>query len=124
MPFIAAADAPQFELHGAAFTGLASPSRGAQANSVWMVTLRDTGQAVTHTLSAEETIVCIEGRALATLGDDQHELTPGSAIVIPPDVPFSIRNPDPAPFRGVAILPVGAQACLAGQPPFTPPWAR
>jgi len=35
MPFIAAADAPQFDLHGATFTGLASPSRGAAANSVW-----------------------------------------------------------------------------------------
>ena len=124
MPFIAAADAPQFELHGAAFTGLASPSRGATANSVWLVTLRDSGQAVTHTLSAEETIVCIEGRALATLGDDVHELTPGSAVVIPPDLRFSIRNPDPAPFRGVAILPVGAQACVEGRVPFTPPWAR
>ena len=124
MPFIAATDAPQFEMHGATFTGLASPSRGAAANSVWLVTLRDAGQAVVHTLSAEETIVCIEGRALATLGDAQHELTPGSAVVIPPDVPFSLRNPDPAPFRGVAILPVGAQACVAGLPPFTPPWAR
>lgn len=124
MPFIAAADAPQFELHGATFTGLASPARGATANSVWIVTLRETGQAVAHTLSAEETIVCIEGRALTTLADEQHELTPGSAIVIPPDVRFSIRNPDAAPFRGVAILPVGAQACVAGQAPFTPPWAR
>ena len=124
MPFIAATDAPQFDLHGATFTGLASPSRGAAANSVWLVTLSDTAQAVTHTLSAEETIVCIEGRALATLGDGQHELTPGSAIVIPPDVPFSLRNPHAAPFRGVAIMPVGAQACVSGQPPFTPPWTR
>ena len=122
MPFIAATDAPRFELHGATFTGLASPSRGAAANSVWIVTLGDTAQAVTHTLSAEETIVCIEGRAVATLGDAQHELTPGSAIVIPPDVPFSLRNPHAAPFRGVAIMPVGAQVCVRGQPPFVPPW--
>ena len=124
MPFIAADTAPRFELHGAAFTGLASPSRGAAENAVWLVTLTDTGQAVPHTLSREETLVCIEGRAVARLGDDSHELTPGSAIVIPPGVEFSIRNPHPEPFRAVAVLPVGGQATIADQPAFTPPWAR
>ena len=88
------------------------------------MTLSDTGTAVPHRLSREETLVCIEGRALARLGSDAHELTPGSALVIPAGVEFSIRNPDPAPFRAVAVLPVGGQAEIAGQPPFTPPWAR
>lgn len=123
MPFIAADAAPTFQLHGAHFTGLASPSRGSTENAVWLVTLSDTGQAVPHTLSREETLVCVEGRAIAHLGAETHELTPGSALVIPPDVEFSIRNPHPAPFRAVAVLPVGGQACIAGQPPFTPPWA-
>jgi mannose-6-phosphate isomerase-like protein (cupin superfamily) len=124
MPFIAADSAPRFELHGAAFTGLASPSRGSTANAVWMVTLSDTGQAVPHTLTREEILVCIEGRALARLGDETHELTPGSAIVIPVGTEFSIRNPHPTPFKAIAVLPVGGQACIAGQAPFTPPWAN
>lgn len=124
MPFIAAADAPAFELHGARFTGLASPSRGATENAVWLVTLTDTGQAVTHTLSREETLVCIAGRATARLGDASHDLTPGSALVIPAGVDFSIRNADATPFEAVAVLPVGGQATIAGQAPFTPPWAR
>ena len=123
MPFIAAAQAPQFELHGAAFVGLASPHRGATDNAVWMVTLLDSGQAVPHRLTREETLVCIEGRALATLSGDVFEMTPGNAIVIPRDTEFSIRNPHAAPFRAVAVLPVGGQVTIAGQPPFTPPWA-
>jgi quercetin dioxygenase-like cupin family protein len=123
MPFIAADAAPAFELHGAAFTGLASPSRGARENAVWLVTLTDTAQAVAHTLSREETLVCLEGRATARLGADVHEMTPGSALVIPPGVEFSIRNPHATAFKAVAVLPVGGQATIAGQPAFTPPWA-
>ena len=123
MPFIAADTAPVFELHGATFTGLASPSRGSTENAVWLVTLSDPGQAIPHRLSREETLVCIEGSALARLDGETHELTPGSALVIPAGVEFSIRNPHPSPFRAVAVLPVGGQAMIAGQPAFTPPWA-
>jgi mannose-6-phosphate isomerase-like protein (cupin superfamily) len=123
MPFIAADAAPTFELHGAAFAGLTSPTRGSTENAVWMVTLTDAGQAVPHTLSREETLVCIEGRAFARLGAEAYELTPGSALVIPAGVEFSIRNPHAAPFKAVAVLPVGGQAMIAGQPAFTPPWA-
>ncbi len=123
MPLITADTAPRFELHGAAFTGLASPSRGSTANAVWIVTLFDTGAAVPHRLTREETFVCIEGRALATLDGEAHELRVGGALVVPAGVEFSIRNPDATPFRAVAVLPVGGQACIAGDTPFTPPWA-
>jgi mannose-6-phosphate isomerase-like protein (cupin superfamily) len=123
MPFIAAATAPRFELHGATFIGLAAPSRGATETAVWMVTLTDTGEAVTHRLSREEVLVCIEGRALATLGTETHELTAGSAIVVPPDTDFRILNPDPAAFRAVAVLPVGGRATVPGRDAFVPPWA-
>ena len=123
MPFIAAHAAPSFELHGAVFTGLASPSRGASENAVWIVTLPTISDGVPHTLSREETFVCLEGRAIARVGGDTHELTPGSALVVPPGVEFSIRNPDARPFRAVAVLPVGGQASIAGQPAFTPSWA-
>jgi mannose-6-phosphate isomerase-like protein (cupin superfamily) len=123
MPFISAAQAAHFELHGAAFVGLASPTRGSTVNSVWMVTLLDSGQAVPHRLTREETLVCIEGHALANLSGEVFEMTPGSAIVIPAETEFSIRNPHAEPFRAVAVLPVGGQVTIAGQQPFTPPWA-
>ena len=123
MPFIAADAAPRFQLHGATFTGLAAPSRGAAETAVWMVTLVDTGEAVTHRLSREEVLVCIEGRALATIGAETHEMTPGAAAVVPPDTDFCLRNPHASPFRAVAVLPVGGQASVPGREPFVPPWA-
>ena len=124
MPFISPEAAARFELHGAIFTGLASPARGATENASWIVTLPGGGgPGVPHRLTREETLVCIEGRASAQLGDDSFELSPGSALVIPPHVEFSIRNPHALPFRAVAVLPVGGQALIEGQPPFTPPWA-
>ena len=62
-----------------------------------MVTLLDSGEAVPHRLTREETMVCIEGRAFASLSGEIFEMTPGSAIVIPPDTEFSIRNPHATP---------------------------
>lgn len=123
MPFISAATAPTFERHGATFTGLASPSRGSRENAAWLLTLADSGPGVPHTLSREEIFVCIEGRAEAQVGLETHELTAGSALVVPPNVEFSIRNRHPAPFRAVAVLPVGGQASVGSAPAFTPPWA-
>ncbi|WGS53884.1 cupin domain-containing protein [Paraburkholderia sp. D15] len=124
MPFIASADAPSYSMHGASFTGLASPSRGATENSVWIVTLHFGANAVTHRLSREETFVCIEGRALAQVGDETFEVTEGSALVVPANTDFKLSNPDATPFRAVAVLPVGGQAMIGDGAPFTPPWAQ
>ena len=123
MPFIAAETAPRFQLHGAEFVGLASPSRGSVENAVWMVTLHAGNTPVAHKLSREETFVCIAGRAFVRVGDETHELTEGSAVVVPADTELAISNPDATPFRAVAILPVGGEARIAGQPAFVPPWA-
>lgn len=123
MPFIASSDAPAFTLHGAVFTGLASPSRGAAETATWIVTLPAGVPATPHQLTREEIFVGLEGRALATVGGQAYEVTPGSALVVPPHTMFTITNPDAAPFKAVALLPVGGQAVIAGQAPFTPPWA-
>ena len=123
MPFIATADAPTFTLHGATFTGLSSPNRGATENAVWILTLHAGTPAVAHQLTREETFVGLEGRALARVGNKTHEVTAGSALVVPAYTEFEISNPDPAPFRAVVILPVGGQAMIADGAPFTPPWA-
>jgi quercetin dioxygenase-like cupin family protein len=123
MPFISSESAPRFALHGAEFVGLASPSRGAAENAVWMVTLHADNTPVPHRLSREETFVCIAGRAFVRIGAETHELTAGGAVVVPAETELEIRNPDPAPFRAVAVLPVGGQARIDGQAPFVPPWA-
>ena len=123
MPYIAHADAPQFHLHGASFTGLAAPSRGATENAVWIVTLPPGSDGVSHQLSREETFVALEGTATAQVGPDRYELTPGSALVVPAHTDFQLSNHSTAPFRTVAILPVGGQAKVGDGESFTPPWA-
>jgi mannose-6-phosphate isomerase-like protein (cupin superfamily) len=124
MPFIANTDAPCFELPHASFSGLASPSRGATENSVWIVTLNPAAPGVPHRLTREETFIGIEGRAVARLGGTDYELTAGSALVVPAGTEFQISNPNPVPFRAVAVMPVGGQALLEDGMPFTPPWVE
>ena len=123
MPFITHADAPLFEMHNARFLGLASPSRGAQETSAWIVTLAPMSTGAAHQLTREELFVALEGRAIAVVGDNSYELTQESALIVPAHTSFSLSNPGNVPFRAVAILPVGGQASVAGGPAFTPPWA-
>ncbi len=123
MPFIAHKHAPTFELPGASFTGLAAPSRGATENAVWIVTLQPQAPGVLHQVTREEVFVCIEGKGKALMGGETHEMTPGSALVVPAGTEFAISNPGSSLFRAVAVLPVGGQAWVAGSEPFTPPWA-
>ncbi|MET3131174.1 mannose-6-phosphate isomerase-like protein (cupin superfamily) [Oxalobacteraceae bacterium GrIS 1.11] len=123
MPFIARHAAPLFAMHGATFTGLASPSRGATDTAVWIVDLPAGMPGAPHRLSREEIFVGLEGLALARVGEESHEIGPGCALIVPADTLFQISNPYAAPFRAIAVLPVGAQATLAGGAPFTPPWA-
>ncbi len=123
MPFIAHQDAPIFDMHNARFLGLASPARGAQETAAWIVTLAPESTGAMHQLTREEVFVTLEGKATATVGDVTYELTPESALIVPAHTPLCISNPHSTPFRAVAILPVGAQASVAGGPSFTPPWA-
>jgi len=122
MPLIAATDAPIYDLPGVRFTGLAAPSRGASENCVWLVTIAPGTDGVPHCCTREETFVAIEGAARVTVGGQEHDVSAGSALVVPAHTEFSLANPFDAPFRAVVVLPVGGQAVMDGEPAFTPPW--
>jgi mannose-6-phosphate isomerase-like protein (cupin superfamily) len=123
MPLVDSTKTTSFTLHGASFTGMASPSRGATENAVWQVTLPPGLPAVRHQLTREEILVALDGCALASIGGETFEVTAGSALIVPADTDFEIRNPGPQAFRAIAILPVGGQAVIGDGAPFTPPWA-
>ncbi|MGM9484936.1 cupin domain-containing protein [Roseateles sp. NT4] len=72
-------------------------------------------------LTREEVLVLITGRAIAQVGDEEHELAVGGAMVVPPGMPLSIWNSWAEPFRMVVVLPVGGQAVIPGQPHFCRP---
>ena len=60
----------------------------------------DPGVAVgTHTDSAEELVVILEGRAEATVGDERGLLQAGDAAVVPASMPHDVRNVGDGPLR-------------------------
>jgi mannose-6-phosphate isomerase-like protein (cupin superfamily) len=124
MPMIHSADAPHFELPDVAFTGLAAPSRGSRENAVWRVRVAPGNEPTIHRLTREEILVAIAGRARVTLEGAEHEIAAGGAVVVPANTDFALFNPYDAPFDAVAVLPVGGQAIVGEEPPFTPPWAE
>jgi len=124
MPHISAADSPIFNLHGTQFIGLAAPSRGATENAVWRVAVAPgKAKGVPHQLSREEILVAVAGEAVAKIGGVEHAFRAGDAIIIPAFTEFSLGNAGDDPFEAIAIFPVGGRAMIAGEAPFTPPWA-
>jgi quercetin dioxygenase-like cupin family protein len=123
MPIVHHQDAPVFELPGATFTGLTSPTRGSRENSVWRVVVHPGTPGTPHRVTREETFVALQGRAWLEVDGVTHELPSGSAFAIPAGSILSLTNPGPEPFHAVAVLPVGGQVTVGDAPAFTPPWA-
>ena len=63
------------------------------------------------------------GQAKAEIGGKQYRLEAGDAIVVPRGLDFTLSNDSKTAFIAIAVLPVGGQAIIAGEQPFTPPWA-
>ena len=120
-PLITPADAPVYAMPGIEFTGFAAPSRGAAENAVWTVCIEPGTPGVLHSLTREEVMIALEGRARITITGEDHDLEAGGAVVIPADTEFALANPYDAPFRAVAVLPVGGKARV-GDETFVPPW--
>ena len=123
MSCIAPEDAVVFTLPGISFTGLVAPSRGARETSAWRLRLEPGTPPTPHRLTREEVLVAIAGRARASIGGAEHDLVAGGAVIVPAETEFALSNPHDGPFEAVAILPVGGQARIGEEAPFTPPWA-
>lgn len=123
MPFIALSEAPKFELPNVTFMGLASPQRGSKENSVWRLTIAPKAPGLPHQLTREETIVVLSGTAIAEIGEERHRLSAGDVIIVPAMTSFSLSNESAEAFEALAVLPVGGQAIVGNDAPFTPPWA-
>lgn len=141
MPIIKATAAPKFELNGAVFTGLASPTRGATETCVWRVTIAPGNPGAKHTVDREEVFAVFGGRARATIGEETFELAPGDALIVPPHVRFSLANPHDEPSRrcascrsaAVPVCRLATRSCRRGRPdaraprsarPAGLPWAQ
>src|SRR5512140_3612352 len=105
MPVIHPPSSPTHTLPGAAFTALASPTRGAVSTSVWRVEIAPGAPATPHELTHEEIFVILAGKASVRLGEERREAAAGDAIVVPPDTLFEISNGGEAPLEALCCLP-------------------
>ncbi len=61
--------------------------------------------------------------AIAVIGKEQHKIGTGSVLIVPANTEFSLANPGAYPFEAIVVMPVGGQAVVGNESPFTPPWA-
>ena len=123
MPIVSGATAPHFTLPGVTFIGLAAPSRGSRENAVWKLMMEPGVTPLPHRLTREEIFVATGGSAIATIDGERHALIAGDSLVVPAGAEFSLHNAGDLPFEAVVVLPVGGQAMMGDEAPFTPPWA-
>jgi mannose-6-phosphate isomerase-like protein (cupin superfamily) len=118
-----AADAPTFELPGARFTVLASPSRGSADICTWKLTVapgRDPDQP--HTVDADEIFMVISGTVRATPGGES--LNPGDAVIIKAGDPIQLVNTGDQPAELYVAIRSGFTGTMADGTKVTPPWAQ
>jgi len=123
MPIIKSCDAPRFEMHGAVFTGGASPSRGARETCVWRTTIAPSTPGTAHSVDREEVFVAVAGRANVTVDGQPHDVATGDVLVVPANTQFALANPYDEAFEAIVVLPVGGRAKLPSGEAFVPPWA-
>jgi quercetin dioxygenase-like cupin family protein len=124
MPIINASATHTHEAGPTRFWQLAAPSSGSTEASVWRVEVPVDTEPVVHELTREEILVVLSGTARASLNGVVDEVTAGGAIVVPAHTPFGLSAAGPDPVVALAFLPVGGQAKIGDQEPFTPPWAQ
>jgi quercetin dioxygenase-like cupin family protein len=123
MTVISSSSAPTFEQGGTSVIGLASPSRGSREVSAWRLRLAPGAASPEHVLTHEEVFVALSGRAVATLAGVRHQVGPGDALVVAPNVPVVLANEGDEPFEAVAAMRCGGLAQV-GDERFAPPWAE
>ena len=124
MPITVSRMAVVHDVAGTRFTPLAAPSTGSTEVSVWRVDVPPGGDPVPHELTREEVLVVLSGTARTCIDGEVTDAAAGCAIIVPPHTPFSLVAVGDQPLVALAYLPVGGQARMPGQEPFTPPWAR
>lgn len=123
MPHATLADAPVFSRDGFTFRPLAVPSRGSSELAVWTLEGAPGAASAPHALDREEVFVLASGSVRAQVGDAEHLLAPGDALIVPPGEQFQLSNADPErPAQLTVCTRAGIQATIGGET-ITPPWS-
>jgi quercetin dioxygenase-like cupin family protein len=77
---------------------------GSKHSSVVYFELQPGGAVGTHTDSAEEVVLVLEGTVQVTLGDEQGMLSSGELALVPAMVPHSVRNTGTETARAIGFF--------------------
>ena len=86
MPIEHAADHPTFELGGNAITSLAAPARGSVETALFRVDLPAGGSLPAHHHDHFDVFTVTAGSATMHIGQEESGVTPGDAVVVPPEI--------------------------------------
>jgi mannose-6-phosphate isomerase-like protein (cupin superfamily) len=123
MPVLNAPTSPTHNLHGTAFTSLATKSTGSTETSVWRVDMQPGTPPSPHQLTREEVFVVWDGVARVKIGGVEQLAERGDVIVVPPATLFELSNAGDEMLSLIACMPFGGQAIIGDGEPFTPPWS-
>ncbi|RKS75635.1 Cupin domain-containing protein [Motilibacter peucedani] len=124
MPVVRRHEAVRFELHGAAFTSFASPSRGSSELCAWLLEVPAGTVGAAHSVTREEVLHVLEGELVVSLGDECSRLAPGDVAVVGPGEVLQVDNCSTAPARAWVTTSAGLEAVLPDGTRLSPPWAR
>lgn len=123
MPLASLADARADRLPGIVGRPLAVPSRGSTQLAVWALEIQPGPAGQPHSVDREEVFVLQHGQAVGTIADERHQLSPGDALIVPPDTPFSITVTGDQPAWFTVCTTAGIRATMNGAT-IDPPWAQ
>src|SRR3954465_8603180 len=113
MSVVQAPPAATHDLGGTRLTSLATPHRGSSETAVWQVEIEPGTLPTPHSMTREEQLVVLAGRATVRIGEGSvvtEGAVGGDAIVIPRDTEFALSNVDSTVLRLLYCSPVGAMA--------------
>lgn len=96
---------------------------GTHDSTVIYFELEPGGAVGTHTDSAEEVVLVLEGTVQVTLGEEQGQLSAGELALVPAMVPHSVRNAGSATARCVGFF-AGARVVSTFEQPLMPSGLR
>jgi quercetin dioxygenase-like cupin family protein len=123
MPVSTLAEAKKIEFHGVTARPMAVPSRGSSELAIWHLEVEPGLRGEEHTVDREEVFVVRTGRLSGTLGGEPCEAGPGDALIVPPGVPFRLRNDEGESAHVLVCTSAGVRATLNGQT-IVPPWSQ
>ena len=114
--------AQPFELHGARFHPLSSPSRGGTELALWQLHLKPGSTGVPHTIDREEVFIGLAGELLIMVDGEQTRLAPGVVLSVPAGSLLSAGT-GAREARVLVCTRAGLSAVLADGTVLHPAWA-